>query len=104
MGILDDDHPRPGLFQRLSGFFRRGHDEEDDDRDPSGSRLPRVDQRNIPKSHDPRADSARKRKADDDLHDGPRKAIRLTRDDLPDYAREVLDLDVDVAVGSDLEP
>ncbi|ROW14761.1 hypothetical protein VPNG_03834 [Cytospora leucostoma] len=94
MGVLDDDHQRPGLFESLSGFFRRGHDDKGDDRGQPGSRLPRVDPKAIPKSHNPRAESNKKRKADDDFDDGPRKATRLTRDDLPYIAEEDPDMDV----------
>lgn len=92
MGIPDTDQRRPGLVERLSNFFRRGgHD--DDGFDRPGSRLPRVNPRDIPKSYDPRAEADRKRKAVDDARKGSTKAVRLTRAELPDDAVEVGDLD-----------
>ncbi|KAK7744109.1 hypothetical protein SLS53_003630 [Cytospora paraplurivora] len=101
MGSLEDNYPRPSLFDKLSGSFRRGHDDEYNDHDRPGFTLPRVDPRAIPKSRNPQAESTRKRKADDDSYNGPRKATRLTRDDLPYYAGDLRH--VDVTVGSELE-
>lgn len=92
MGIPDTDQRRPGLVERLSNFFRR-RDHDDDGFDRPGSRLPRVNPRDIPKSYDPRAEADRKRKAVDDAQKGSTKAVRLTRAELPDDAVEVGDLD-----------
>ncbi|KUI70413.1 hypothetical protein VM1G_05792 [Cytospora mali] len=104
MGLPDTDQRRPGLIGRLSGFFRRGgrDDDDEDDHDQPGSRLPRVNPKDIPKSYDPRAEANRKRKADGDARNEATKVARLMGADLPDDAQEIPD--VDAVFDIDREP